>query len=80
MSWQLMGEGDQTRLSVYLGACLRWKWLVKLRGAESPMAIHTRVLADVLSETSNGLKIGASDFKIGMVGSGAVCTRSESSC
>jgi hypothetical protein len=58
-SWEVLaaiGENDQGRLFYSVGNLPTLQRLSLCGGAGSPTAIHTRVLADALSETSNGLK------------------------
>jgi hypothetical protein len=51
-----IGERDQGRLFCSLGNLPTLQGMSVWGGTGSPMAIHTRVLTDALSETSNGLK------------------------
>jgi hypothetical protein len=51
-----IGESDQERLFCSLGNLPTLERMSLWRGAGSPTAIHTRVLADALSQTSNGIK------------------------
>jgi hypothetical protein len=61
-----IGESDQGRLFRSLGNLPTLQQMTVYRGAGSPTAIHTRVLADALSETSNGLAVfQLSSSKIG---------------
>jgi hypothetical protein len=60
-----IGENNQGRLFRSLGNLPTLQQMTVYRGAGSPMVIHTRVLADALSETSNGLmNLNLSGFKI----------------
>jgi hypothetical protein len=49
-------ESDQGRLFCSVGNLPTLQWMTLGRGAASPTAIHTRVLANALSEASNSLK------------------------
>jgi hypothetical protein len=61
-----IGENNQGRLFRSMGKLTTLRHMTVNRGAGSPTAIHTRVLADALSETSNGLTVlKLSRFKIG---------------
>jgi hypothetical protein len=51
-----IGESDQGRLFSSLGNLPTLQQMTVYRGAVSPTAIHTRVLAEALSVTSNGIK------------------------
>jgi hypothetical protein len=58
-------ESDKSRLYCSLANLPTLQRMAVYRGAESYTAIHTRALADALSETSNGLKsLVLSGFKI----------------
>jgi hypothetical protein len=60
-----IGESDQRRLFCSVGNLPTLQRMSLYVGAGSPTAIHTRVLADALSETSNDLKLlQLSEFKI----------------
>jgi hypothetical protein len=60
-----IGESGQGRLFRSLGNLPTLQRMSVREGTGSPTAIHTRVLADALSETSNGIKsLGLSGFKI----------------
>jgi hypothetical protein len=60
-----IGESDQGRLFRSVGNFPTLQRMSVWGRTESPNAIHTRVLADALSETSNGLKLfELSGFKI----------------
>jgi hypothetical protein len=59
ISWDVLiaiGESDQGRLFYSVGNLPTLQRMSVWGGTESPTAIHTRVLADALSETSNGIK------------------------
>jgi hypothetical protein len=61
-----IGENNQGRLFRSMGKLTTLRHMTVNRGAGSPTAIHTQVLADALSETSNGLTVlKLSRFKIG---------------
>jgi hypothetical protein len=60
-----IGESDQGSLFRSLGSLPTLRDMSVYGSPESPTAIHTRVLADALSETSNGIfKLNLSGFKI----------------
>jgi hypothetical protein len=60
-----IGESNQGRLFCSLGNLPTLRLMSLSGGAGSPTAIHMRVFADALSETSNGLKsLELSGFKI----------------